>query len=112
MMDVPMIRRIIRLVIRRAFLRPTSLIVKNPSSKIVLPGVRNKLKRPAIIKSITIDLRPFTINENGTWLSLIIPIKVKRTIPNKMILSAANNVIMNINVENSFTLGSNEWSTD
>jgi hypothetical protein len=106
--DVPIIRRIIRLVISTAFFSPTSLIVKNPNEKMVIPGVKNRLNKPAIISSTTMDLRPFTINENGTWLSLIMPIIDNKTIANNTALSAENNVMIKTRVENSFTLGSNE----
>ena len=73
----------------------------------VIPGVKNRLNKPAIISSTTMDLRPFTINENGTWLILIIPNNVTKTIANNTTLSTENKVIIKTNVENSFTLGSN-----
>ena len=78
----------------------------------VIPGVKNKLNKPAIIRSTTMDLSPFTIKEKGTWLIFIIPINVSKTIANKTTLSTENKVIIKINVENSFTLGSNEWRMD
>jgi len=108
MIDVPTIRRIILLVISTAFLSPTSEIERIQNDTKVFPGVRNKLKRPAMISNTTIAFRPFTINENGTWLSLIMPIIDNKTIANNTALSAENNVMIKTRVENSFTLGSNE----
>ena len=75
MIDEPSTRYIRRRPIKKARLRPSAVIFRNPSRKISRPSVRNRLKLTLISSRKTIAFSPFTMNLKGTFESLTTRVK-------------------------------------